>query len=426
MASYDGKILNGEGLLHLVGTIKAEIGEGSEGLPSYSSGDAGKVLAVNQQEDGVEWVETSGGSSEWPIYKVDNWFSPNLAKFPLETKEWLEAVARDGFDKHPGFLTGPYNDTQHYQSTVQRIVSSYGNYLYFTYFLCQNTATTASDSDVSFVFRFVFGTNGTLSNVSRFNGKLFTETDIKINKNYSLSGTTGTLRNELTYIKNNYATKAELPEDELPAIAAGDAGKVLAVNSGETGVEWITASSSGGGSGVEPIIFEANDIYTDGGTNTITDTNTINQFTDFINLGDSYNPVVFLRLSGNKSIPLVYKSSAVKTLFFVGFDDTQGKIYYYKLTYKNSSSPNQGLVLTRIKAYNLGDFALKSEYSEEKLPVISAGDAGKVLSVNSTEDGAEWITAPAGGGTTYTAGTGIDITNGVISINLTSAESEGF
>ena len=27
---------------------------------------------------------------------------------------------------------------------------------------------------------------------------------------------------------------------------------------------------------------------------------------------------------------------------------------------------------------------------------------------------------------TYTAGTGIDITNGVISINLTSAESEGF
>ena len=223
--------------------------------------------------------------------------------------------------------------------------------------------------------------------------------------------------------------KAEIGEgsEGLPSYSSGDAGKVLAVNTNEDGVEWITPS--GGGSGVEPIIFKTNDIYTDGGTREITDTNTINQFTDFISSGDSHNPVVFLRISGNKSIPLVYKSSAVKTLFFVGFDDTQGKIYYYKLAYKNSYSPNQGLVLTRIKAYNLGDFALKSELPEDTLPVISAGDAGKVLSVNSTEDGVEWITASTGGGgggTTYTAGTGIDITNGVISVNLPSAETEGF
>ena len=34
-------------------------------------------------------------------------------------------------------------------------------------------------------------------------------------------------------------------EDELPAIAAGDAGKVLAVNSTEDGVEWTTPASGG-------------------------------------------------------------------------------------------------------------------------------------------------------------------------------------
>lgn len=45
-----------------------------------------------------------------------------------------------------------------------------------------------------------------------------------------------------------YITSADLPSDELPAITTGDAGKVLAVNSNEDGVEWATPAS-GGGSG---------------------------------------------------------------------------------------------------------------------------------------------------------------------------------
>lgn len=44
------------------------------------------------------------------------------------------------------------------------------------------------------------------------------------------------------------------PVKELPAIAAGDAGKVLSVNSGETGVEWTTPSG-GGGDAVIPYFF---------------------------------------------------------------------------------------------------------------------------------------------------------------------------
>ena len=42
------------------------------------------------------------------------------------------------------------------------------------------------------------------------------------------------------------------PEKELPVIASGDAGKVLAVNSGETGLEWV-AQSGGGGGAVIPV-----------------------------------------------------------------------------------------------------------------------------------------------------------------------------
>lgn len=46
-------------------------------------------------------------------------------------------------------------------------------------------------------------------------------------------------------ITTTYATKAEIPSDELPAKSASDAGKALVVNSAGTGVEW---SSVGGGS----------------------------------------------------------------------------------------------------------------------------------------------------------------------------------
>jgi len=45
---------------------------------------------------------------------------------------------------------------------------------------------------------------------------------------------------------NTVALKSDIPADELPAIAAGDTGKVLAVNSTEDGVEWITPASGGG------------------------------------------------------------------------------------------------------------------------------------------------------------------------------------
>ena len=44
------------------------------------------------------------------------------------------------------------------------------------------------------------------------------------------------------FIPSTIARVSDIPADELPTIASGDAGKVLTVNSGETGVEWTTIS----------------------------------------------------------------------------------------------------------------------------------------------------------------------------------------
>jgi len=57
------------------------------------------------------------------------------------------------------------------------------------------------------------------------------------------------------FIPNTIARVSELPADELPSITSGDAGKVLTVNSGATGLEWTTPASGGGSS------YTDNDVY---------------------------------------------------------------------------------------------------------------------------------------------------------------------
>lgn len=58
-----------------------------------------------------------------------------------------------------------------------------------------------------------------------------------------------TIKEELAYIKDNYS---------YPTIASGDAGKVLAVNSGETGVEWTTPSGGASFTAGKGISIDAN------------------------------------------------------------------------------------------------------------------------------------------------------------------------
>ena len=61
-----------------------------------------------------------------------------------------------------------------------------------------------------------------------------------------------------------------------------------------------------------------------------------------------------------------------------------------------------------------GNNVISAAAAEDELPTIASGDAGKVLTVNSGENGVEWTT-PSGGGGSYTAGNGIVIDNNQIS-----------
>ena len=74
---------------------------------------------------------------------------------------------------------------------------------------------------------------------------------------------------------------------------------------------------------------------------------------------------------------------------------------------------NAGKVLT----VNSGATAAEWDNIPSELPAIASGDAGKVLKVNAGETAVEWATDSTG---SYTAGTGIDITGGAISVDTTT------
>lgn len=61
------------------------------------------------------------------------------------------------------------------------------------------------------------------------------------------------------------------------------------------------------------------------------------------------------------------------------------------------SSENEGQVLKVISDPETGNPVINWEDESQELPEIQSGDAGKVLQVNSTEDGVEWGTSGGGG-----------------------------
>ena len=118
------------------------------------------------------------------------------------------------------------------------------------------------------------------------------------------------------------------PVKELPIIGSGDAGKVLAVNTGETGVEWVPQSSGGGGA-VIPItpnpgglIWEIydQDIYYS--PTKLYDRST-DQYFDFV-AGNTY----YLRLGGNGS-KTPFSLEGGKSIFF---DSAVGGWIEYAMT----------------------------------------------------------------------------------------------
>ena len=75
-----------------------------------------------------------------------------------------------------------------------------------------------------------------------------------------------------------------------------------------------------------------------------------------------------------------------------------------------TNKPTIPTVPTNVSDFtNDAGYITSADLPANELPAITTGDAGKVLAVNSNEDGVEWTTASGGGGATYTAGKGIEI-----------------
>ena len=119
MASYDGKILNGEGLLHLVGTIKAEIGEGGgSGGTTYTAGEGiditNNVISTTGVSKQVRHIIASSSTAE-------NWDADDqLALAKLYT---------DGYDASPCDIT--------YSGCVYKYVSKDTTNRYM-FFICDH------------------------------------------------------------------------------------------------------------------------------------------------------------------------------------------------------------------------------------------------------------------------------------------------
>lgn len=112
---------------------------------------------------------------------------------------------------------------------------TFSNYQANTYnptFICGDSGDDGSYGTEAVLLS--FNANGT---VYKLNEGVAYGNAIRIAQRYSLTGAEANLNNNLSYIKSNYAKLTDIPEAELPIIASGDAGKVLKVNSGETGVE---------------------------------------------------------------------------------------------------------------------------------------------------------------------------------------------
>lgn len=308
-------------------------------------------------------------------------------------------------------------------------------------------------------------------------------------------------------IVTTYATKSELAGfTELPSLT-DNAGKVLAVNSGETGVEWVAQSGGGGGvtqvqsdwtesdtSAVSYIQHKPTEVnitfgsglaVTTTGSTVNVDAEADTTKADKVS-GATNGDLAALDSSGNlvdsgiapsslaTTTDLASKQNVLTAGTGISITQSGGNTY---ISATNSGLPaitgNANKVLkvnasaTDIEwAPESGASQVQANWNEtdntaasyiqnkpdlsgfaDKVPTAAAGDlasfdcygniadsgiaatdvaqypslannAGKVLAVNSGETGVEWIAQSGGGGGSYTAGVGIDITSNVVSAKV--------
>lgn len=296
----------------------------------------------------------------------------------------------------------------------------------------------------SLVFTF---TNGSLSN--QYYNSNYAETAnsiVSINAYDNPSGyPTSTVSSELNYIKNHYATKADIViqkqsklYDPVFTVFAGRSGAYPQLGSEIEDIlngchtfsqladsldskeiahtyGWADSNtlSPANINAVKDTkwYFKKVDVDYSAGSSPIVSltTYTYNDTTTLFN--PSTNQVFFIR-----SREILPASAVDDDRSFYVFKDLSSARKAYALGLADNIKFKAGTNYTSDTLENIIK-SLDSAITENAYPNIASGDAGKVLAVNSNADGVEWTTA-GGGGATYTAGDGISIdSNNVISNN---------
>lgn len=193
--------------------------------------------------------------------------------------------------------------------------------------------------------------------------------------------------------------------NQVPASTSADENKVLKVNA-QGNPEWATASGGGGSS--DTFIVE-----------------------DSTTLGDVYAAYT----SGKV---LYYKASSGEMYYLSRDLSSGGSSYSFNLA--GTYTVIQWADSARIKTFTVsialdgdqplhpttafGDCILNTYTVDTQAPLPSkTGNAGKILAVNSSATGLEWVAKPTS--VTYTAGDGIDITSDVVSAKAGNGLSIG-
>lgn len=203
-----------------------EFGDVPNELPTISSGDAGKVLAVNSGETGTEWI------------------TPEVPDFGI----YLKGTSASAYDIYVNGKQVTY--LQFYNFLIAKGVNYRTNITVLQYNteyfsgVISSLRITTDNMNRTYV-EIKFGSGNNYQGVYAYCGEVLIQV-----YNTSISLTTGNMNrsikirlasgNDGLFLKSkgNGTTEWATPSTGIPSISSGDAGKVLSVNSGETGVEW--------------------------------------------------------------------------------------------------------------------------------------------------------------------------------------------